>query len=843
MFPITLKSCKSVLDGITLYEVFDKTTTEQLMNSNLLLEKPHKHIEKVFETEKQQIEQYLSLSTDIDNECKENKTKYGLVPVKYKRANGFSFGRVYPLKSLSLCTIRREVRKAIARHNYKDIDASNAHPEIIYQTCKYHNIECPKLEYYVKNRDDVLKEIMNTYKVNKDGAKLLPIILLYFGSFQTWLKSLKLDLKTEPTQFIKDFIEDRNRYGKEIEDNNADIHAEVIKSKHKQNKYEYNERASVIAIWCQEIENRILETIYKYCVKKGYILKKCAVLCYDGIMIEIENYNDKMLKAFEKLIKDEFGYELKYVSKSMDDNFLEVKEDNVKEQQIDDIKLSDKEFLESLETTSHKHCADLYYKLNSDKYIYSIKSGWYSYNKYNVLESFEKEYPTGLMSSISTTLQDYILPIRNRLMPNDLSFMKHSKNMTKLLKDINNATYINGILKFMKDLYTNNVIDDLIDNKPNLIAFTDKVFDSEKLEFRDIKKDDYICKTTKYNYDKSDKVIRKDIKDVLHSIFEDKEVEDYYLRIKSESLFGNKLQSFIMQVGSGGNGKGILSTIETKSLGDYVKTTENTFLTSAFKQGSANPTLASSKGLRALIISEPSEEDDNGKQTSLNTPFLKLITGGDDITTRGLFQSNITFKALFTPFLQCNTLPCMKKIDKGIMRRVKVIKYPLSFVENPAKSYERKIDYSLQEKFEQVKYAREYLLLLLDTFKTSFDKDNKKIDILTPEKVKEETNNYFIDSNPVKVYLDAFIEITGDKNDKIKSSTLKEDYDDHSDTKLSMPSFIKGMTANGVDNYMSMGYRYFRGIKMKVAQPKPEPEPEPEPKPEQKPKKLIKRLI
>jgi P4 family phage/plasmid primase-like protien len=421
--------------------------------------------------------------------------------------------------------------------------------------------------------------------------------------------------------------------------------------------------------------------------------------------------------------------------------------------------------------------------------------------------------------------------------------MKHSKNMTKLLKDINNATYINGILKFMKDLYTNNVIDDLIDNKPNLIAFTDKVFDSEKLEFRDIKKDDYICKTTKYNYDKSDKVIRKDIKDVLHSIFEDKEVEDYYLRIKSESLFGNKLQSFIMQVGSGGNGKGILSTIETKSLGDYVKTTENTFLTSAFKQGSANPTLASSKGLRALIISEPSEEDDNGKQTSLNTPFLKLITGGDDITTRGLFQSNITFKALFTPFLQCNTLPCMKKIDKGIMRRVKVIKYPLSFVENPAKSYERKIDYSLQEKFEQVKYAREYLLLLLDTFKTSFDKDNKKIDILTPEKVKEETNNYFIDSNPVKVYLDAFIEITGDKNDKIKSSTLKEDYDDHSDTKLSMPSFIKGMTANGVDNYMSMGYRYFRGIKMKVAQPKPEPEPEPEPKPEQKPKKLIKRLI
>ena len=176
--------------------------------------------------------------------------------------------RIYPVKSLSLCTIRREVRKTIARHRYKDIDASNAHPEIIYQTCKYNKIECLILEDYVKNRDKRIKEIMTIYKVSKDNAKLLFIILLYFGSFETWLKTVKLDLKTEPTEFILEFIKDRDRYGKEIEDNNPDIQVDIMKNKHKQNKYEYNERASVIAVWCQEIENRILETIYKYCITR-----------------------------------------------------------------------------------------------------------------------------------------------------------------------------------------------------------------------------------------------------------------------------------------------------------------------------------------------------------------------------------------------------------------------------------------------------------------------------------------------------------------------------------------------------------------------------------------------
>jgi hypothetical protein len=50
-------------------------------------------------------------------------------------------------------------------------------------------------------------------------------------------------------------------------------------------------------------------------LKKKYIKDKIAVLCYDGIMLEVKYYKASILKEFEKVIKDEFGLELEYVVK------------------------------------------------------------------------------------------------------------------------------------------------------------------------------------------------------------------------------------------------------------------------------------------------------------------------------------------------------------------------------------------------------------------------------------------------------------------------------------------------------------------------------------------------
>jgi P4 family phage/plasmid primase-like protien len=836
MFLVNLQATKSKLDGIKLTEIFNNSNLCKLQNSNLL--KTESYLK--YENENQHLEHYQQLALSSSYEYKGNNTDYKVLTVKYQRPDGYTFGRVYPIKSLGLSSIRREVRHTIANDIYVDIDVSNAHPELIYQTCMYHNIKCNVLGEYIKNRKEKLEMIMTEYKVSRDVAKNLFIIVLYFGSFKTWLKNNDLSPSLKPNDFIEKLIQERTIYGEFIEKQNNEIYLEIQKNKSKKNILLYNEFASVVAIWCQEIEQRILETLYNYCNKKKYIKNKIAVLCFDGIMIEANNYKESILSEFTKVIKETFGYTLKFETKPLNqgynkelekkhvktivndsdnesDNESDTNDDNEldndsgivnnqQQQNTNELKKQDKAFFNQLPTFGHRQCAEIYYNNNKNKYIYSSISGWYAYNKFNVLESTGKNYPNDILISISKTLENYLVPIRNRMKANSPTYKQDSNNITKLLMNVNKSGYLSDIILILKELYHIQDIDEKIDNNVNLFAFNNKVFDNNLLAIRDIKPDDYICKTTNYEYDISNKKIREDIKKIIGSIFENEEIEKYFLNAKALSLFGNTNENAYFQVGSGGNGKSLLSTLEEKALGEYIKTTENSFITSAFKQGSANSTLANSKGIRNLVVAEPSEEDELGRQASLNTPFIKLITGNDMITTRDLYQKNISFKPFFTPFIQCNTLPNIKKIDKGIMRRIRVIRFPLSFVENPIEPYERKINTQLKSKLSTIEYAREYILLLLDII-TNRNGNNT---IQIPNSVQEETNTYFTDNNPVKTYLDTYIKKVQGKN--IKSTELKEHFDERMEDKLTSSAFIKGMVMNGIEMIMIKGYRYFKNL-------------------------------
>jgi P4 family phage/plasmid primase-like protien len=823
MFEIKLESVKSCLHNIKLFEIYNKTAINQLLDSDLLMTKPHAHILKAkYETEKEQIKEYIKQSKDIVDI--ESNIEYAMATVLYKKANGYTFGRVYPVGSLSMCTLRRQVRQTIAKVKkdypmYIDIDVKNCHPEIVYQYMKNNEIECKILKEYINNRSKVLEEIQKEYNVSYEQSKNLMIRLLYFGGFENWAKDNKLT-KAKPTKFITNFIEEREIYGKIITDNNDEIVLEVQKNKTKKNIFEYNESSSVVSIWCQEIENRIIEEIYKYSVKNKLIRDKETVLCYDGIMLLNQNESGKIYwdyevedicDKFSKLVKDKFGLDLKYVNKSMDEDYHDQLNDKIEEIKEANKPDDDSKFFEELKTMSHQQCAKIYYDLNKDKYTYSNKSGWYEYNEYNVLINTGIEYPLTIKLNVSKTLTDYLIPIRNRMKPNKLSYVNDSKLINKLLKDINNSSFANGIKDYLKELYINNDIDSKIDNNGNLIAFTNKLYDYTTCTIRDIKKEDYISKTTRYEYKKSDPQIKKEIIKIIKSIFEDDKIYNYIMHTKSSALFGNLYESAYIYIGNGGNGKGLISGLDN-ALGDYVMTSENTFITSAFKQGSANPTLSSAKGVRVLYVSEPAECDEFGKEVSINTPFLKLITGNDDITTRNLYQGNITYKPLFTPFILCNHTPNIKKIDGGIKRRIKMIQYKLDFVSKPEKENQRLMDAPLKKKLENVKYYREYLLLLLEYATTNKDKAP-----IIPEEVEKRTEEYFTENNPVKIFLDKFINIEDKKTSKskIRTSDLKDYYEDHMECKITPQNFIKSMGMNGIENSIMKGYKYFKYISYK----------------------------
>ena len=175
---LKLKTGKSVLNEIVLYEQPDAIVLQKLINSTLLKETFHcKTTGKIFKNERQQLIEYQSLIN-----------KDGLVPVIYQKAHGIEYGRVYPYRSLGAVGIRRELRGSLFNDNMIDIDIENCHPVLSKQLCDANGIKNKYLSKYVDERPLLLKEIQDFYKVDRDNAKVLFIILLYFGSFERWKK-------------------------------------------------------------------------------------------------------------------------------------------------------------------------------------------------------------------------------------------------------------------------------------------------------------------------------------------------------------------------------------------------------------------------------------------------------------------------------------------------------------------------------------------------------------------------------------------------------------------------------------------------------------------------------
>ena len=313
---LNIKS-KCKLNKITLYEEPNIVVLNKLIKSTLLKTSFSCKITKqLYENEKNQLLAYKSLIN-----------KDGLVPVKYEKSKGMIHGRVFPLKSLGAVGLRRELRGSLFTHNMVDIDIENCHPELSKQLCDANNIKNKYLTKYVEDRPALLKNVQDTYNVNRDSAKVLFIMLLYFGSFKRWTK--EYNIEGETTVFIEKFKKELSKIGDNIILANPELKEAIKNNLIEKNKVidDFKLKSTTVSYYFQELENQILESIYKYCVEHKYITKLCS-LCYDGLMIEKKNYKPELLTELNILIKNNFGFDLKFTEKKMT-HLLDILDDNI----------------------------------------------------------------------------------------------------------------------------------------------------------------------------------------------------------------------------------------------------------------------------------------------------------------------------------------------------------------------------------------------------------------------------------------------------------------------------------------------------------------------------------
>jgi hypothetical protein len=314
MFDLTLNARSNILNGITCYETVNIEILNKLINSDLLKTTFNNPMSKYFhDDERQQLNKYKMI---IDK-----KTAI----VKYKRTKGMSYGRVFPFQSLSLYSIRRELRQTMAKEYYEDIDIENCHPSILLQICEANNIPCKYLKRYVKNRSEIISEVMQVFNVDRETTKKLFIRLMYIGSFKKWLKeNNKEEMDNSICKYIKKFKNEMNEISKIITENNKKLKYEIEEHKKENGDDDYNINSTCLSYYLQEYECIILETMYNYLRNIGIIVNNNCVLCADGIMIPKDKYNDRVLILLSDEVYKQNGFRLNFTNKPMEQDYINI---------------------------------------------------------------------------------------------------------------------------------------------------------------------------------------------------------------------------------------------------------------------------------------------------------------------------------------------------------------------------------------------------------------------------------------------------------------------------------------------------------------------------------------
>lgn len=147
-----------------------------------------------------------------------------------------------------------------------------------------------------------------------------------------------------------------------------------------------------------------------------------------------------------------------------------------------------------------------------------------------------------------------------------------------------------------------------------------------------------------------------------------------------------KEEILVFGYGAGRNGKGTMFESVARVLGEYSATVDKkTFQESAAGGGAASPDLFKLQGARFILSSETTD-------ASVDEAQIKTMTGGDQITARGLYKDPVTFYPQFKINILGNHRPVIRNTDHGIWSRIRLAPFLRIFSEE-----ER--DKTLKERF------------------------------------------------------------------------------------------------------------------------------------------------
>jgi len=466
--------------------------------------------------------------------------------------------------------------------------------------------------------------------------------------------------------------------------------------------------------------------------------------------------------------------------------------------------------------------AKMFYSVRPDRYFYSEISEWWEIRENNRYYNTGKKIPVGITNVISDVLREIVEDQRKNLNPLDEKTKDRSATLLKEYRRLGDRKPLENIASFLPKLcfVEKEELDAKMDANTNLIAFKDCVYDLQICDYRQIKPSDFISKTTRYNMGdrRSDTNQRKKVIAIIESIFPDKDLREYFIKCACLAFFTNRFEMLHILSGTGGNGKGILTSYLKSAGGDYVVQAEQTFLTSVLKAGQANSDLAQTEGTRIVLVSEP----DNGEKSCyMNIDLMKAISGRDPIKARLLFSNSKEFLPRFTVFLSCNNKPELRKLDRGLLRRLSIHPFLCSFKTNPDPSnkYEKVGNSKLKELKDDPLFIKEFMLYMIENAEKY--KDLESIEM--PDMAKEAVDDYVADNNHFKAWFDTHFKKQSEPQD-IRGEELKawktehthstgdllKKYNSYTGNRLTPSHLLQALTYNEIQITKSGGQKWVK---------------------------------
>lgn len=442
--------------------------------------------------------------------------------------------------------------------------------------------------------------------------------------------------------------------------------------------------------------------------------------------------------------------------------------------------------MKSLNNT-HAEFAELVHYLLRDKYRFS-QDMWYCFEN-NRWRALKGTNPIPLLSDISLTVRNVLFRYSSMLSlkiadketqsgvptpPTD-PMMLRKVACDRAINNLKNHSYKNQVMNESKEFFYDEEFYKNLDMDIYLLGFNNGVYDLKTGEFRDVRPEDNISYTVGFDYTSE---IIPEIRHVIIDLFEkslpDADVRNFTLMFLGSTLIGrNKNELFVNFEGSGGNGKGVITTLHDYALGDYAGTLDNAYLTNtASSQESHNSKLVSIIKKRYVQVNEPP------KGKTLNQDFIKELTGNDKLQIRKAHSADpeISDSAMFKLVMLCNKMPKIEDTqDGGFLRRYKGINFPNRFVDRePTKPNEFRADPNLKTLLkEDVRYRQQYMIILLEYVKLYIQNDEK---IVIPELVEKNTKYILQSQDYYSEFIEFCLEITDREEDNMTVKELLDEF-------------------------------------------------------------------